>query len=114
MALLSLGHLFTDLFSSAAPTLQPLLVDKYSLSLAQAGVLGGVYMFSSSVLQLPFGVLSDRLHTRLFSVFEVVKNPADKWPEYALYIITVGLVVHFGLMLILFIYNQIKKSAHGS
>ena len=47
--------------------------------------------------------------TPLFSVFEVVKNPADKWPEYALYVTTVGLLFHFILKLILFIANQTKR-----
>ncbi len=51
---------------------------------------------------------------RLFSVFEVVKNPADKWPEYALYVTTVGLLMHFGLMLVMFIISQVKKSARSS
>ena len=51
---------------------------------------------------------------RLFSVFEVVKNPADKWPEYALYVTTVGLLLHFGLMLVLFIFSQVKKSVRSS
>lgn len=45
----------------------------------------------------------------LFSVFEVVRNPADKWPEYALYIMTVGLLLHFILKLILFITSQTKR-----
>ncbi|MGB6222428.1 cytochrome c biogenesis protein ResB [Haloferula sp.] len=30
-----------------------------------------------------------------FSGFEVVSNPADKWPEYSLYVVTVGLLFHF-------------------
>lgn len=51
---------------------------------------------------------------RLFSVFEVVKNPADKWPEYALYVTTIGLVLHFGLMLVLFIFNQVRNGARSS
>ena len=38
------------------------------MSLAQAGVLGGVFMFASSVLQLPFGILSDRFQSRAFSI----------------------------------------------
>ena len=29
--------------------------------------------------------------TPLFSVFEVVRNPADKWPEWSLYVVTLGL-----------------------
>ncbi len=31
----------------------------------------------------------------LFSVFEVVRNPADQWPLYACYIISFGLSLHF-------------------
>jgi hypothetical protein len=45
----------------------------------------------------------------LFSVFEVVKNPADKWPEYALYVTTAGLLFHFILKLSLFISSQTKR-----
>ncbi len=33
--------------------------------------------------------------TPLFSVFEVVRNPADKWPEYSLYVVAFGMAVHF-------------------
>ncbi len=69
MLLLCLGHMTTDLFSSAIPTLQPILTQTYSLSLAQAGWLGGMFMFSSSVLQLPFGILSDRVNSRLFTIY---------------------------------------------
>jgi FSR family fosmidomycin resistance protein-like MFS transporter len=68
LALLALGHMAVDLFSSAVPTLQPLLSERFSLSLAQAGWLGGVFMLASAVMQLPFGILSDRLHSRLFTV----------------------------------------------
>ena len=49
---------------------------------------------------------------RLFSVLEVVKNPADKWPEYALYITTAGLVLQFGLMLTGFVFKQVRKGEH--
>ncbi len=68
LVLLALGHLTVDLFSSAVPTLQPLLAQHFSLSFAQAGLISGVFMLSSAVMQLPFGLLSDRLHTRLFTV----------------------------------------------
>jgi len=30
-----------------------------------------------------------------FSGFEVVSNPADKWPEYSLYLVTAGLLLQF-------------------
>jgi FSR family fosmidomycin resistance protein-like MFS transporter len=69
MVLLSLGHLATDLYSSTVATMQPVLGEVYGLSLAEAGLLSGVFMFASSVLQLPFGILSDRHSSRLFTVF---------------------------------------------
>ena len=60
--LLLLGtHFVVDCFSSTLPTVQPLLVERFGLSFAQAGLLGGLWMFSSSVLQLPFGLLADRV-----------------------------------------------------
>lgn len=31
----------------------------------------------------------------MYSVFEVVKNPADKWPEYSLYVVAFGMLVTF-------------------
>ena len=66
--LLSLGHFTVDLFSSTVATIQPVLINAFSLSLAQAGLLGGVWMFSSSVMQLPFGLISDRVHSRMFTI----------------------------------------------
>ena len=37
-----------------------------------------------------------------FSGFAIVTNPSDKWPEYSLYVATVGLLIHFLLMLFRF------------
>ncbi|MEK7408868.1 MAG: MFS transporter [Acidobacteriota bacterium] len=67
LGLLSLGHFFVDLYSSALGALQPLLLDQFGLTLTQAGILGGLLVFSSSVMQPVYGFLSDRLHTRLFA-----------------------------------------------
>ena len=33
------------------------------------------------------------------STFAIVNNPSDKWPEYALYASTIGLLIHFLMML---------------
>lgn len=49
---------------------------------------------------------------KLHSVFEVVRNPADKWPEYSLYIVTLGLLITFCLKLVLFISASSRKSRH--
>ncbi|MDA7881570.1 cytochrome c biogenesis protein ResB [Akkermansiaceae bacterium] len=39
---------------------------------------------------------------RPFSGFAIVTNPSDKWPEYSLYVATVGLLIHFLIMLFRF------------
>ena len=56
------------MYSGAMGAFQPLLVDKLSLSLTQAGMLGGVMVFSGSFVQPAYGYLSDRFHSRMFSV----------------------------------------------
>ena len=40
---------------------------------------------------------------KLFSVFEVVKNPADQWPKWSLYVVSFGLALHFCQHLIRFL-----------
>ncbi|MDX1681007.1 MAG: cytochrome c biogenesis protein ResB [Akkermansiaceae bacterium] len=47
----------------------------------------------------------------MYTVLEVVSNPADKWPEYALYIVTVGLLVAFIIKLTVFLNRQSRKRA---
>ena len=68
LALFSIGHFVIDLYSSALSTFQPFLGEKLNLSLTQAGLLGGLMVFSGSVVQPAYGLLSDRFHTRMFSV----------------------------------------------
>lgn len=68
MLLLAGAHAVTDLFSSTVATLQPVLGERFDLSLTQAGVTSGVFMFASAIMQLPFGIWSDRLHSRMFSI----------------------------------------------
>ncbi len=67
LVLLSLGHFFVDLYSSALGAFQPALVAKHGMSLTQAGILGGVMVFSTSVTQPLYGFLSDRFRTKLFA-----------------------------------------------
>jgi hypothetical protein len=49
---------------------------------------------------------------KMYSVFEVVKNPADKWPEYSLYIVTLGLLIHFVMKLVSFLGSSSRKKRH--
>jgi FSR family fosmidomycin resistance protein-like MFS transporter len=67
LVLFCLGHFIVDLYSSALGVFQPLLVERFGLSFTQAGFLGSVLVFSSSVMQPFYGILSDRFPSRLFS-----------------------------------------------
>jgi MFS transporter, FSR family, fosmidomycin resistance protein len=60
MALLSGGHLATDLAAGSLPALLPFLVDKFDLSYALAATLMLGSTVSSSVIQPLFGLWSDR------------------------------------------------------
>ncbi len=65
--LLSAGHFSVDLYSGALGALQPLLVKRFGMTLTEAGLLGGMLVCSSSVMQPLYGYLSDRVRTRLFA-----------------------------------------------
>lgn len=67
LVLYSLGHFFVDLYSGALGAFQPIFVDKFHFTLTQAGLLGGVMVFSGSFVQPAYGYLSDRFHSRMFS-----------------------------------------------
>src|SRR3712207_6053668 len=59
MAVLSAGHLFTDLNQGAVAALLPFLVTERDLTLAAAGALVLGSTVSSSVVQPLFGIFSD-------------------------------------------------------
>ena len=59
MAVLSAGHLFTDVNQGAVAALLPFLVSERGLSLAAAGALILASTISSSVVQPLFGIFSD-------------------------------------------------------
>ena len=45
----------------------------------------------------------------IYSVFAVVNNPADRWPEYSCYVIALGLLFHFWLKLMRYVKAQRPK-----
>jgi len=45
--------------------------------------------------QASYGPPNAKPGEKMYSVFEVVKNPADKWPEYSLYVVAFGMLVTF-------------------
>jgi hypothetical protein len=49
---------------------------------------------------------------RMYSVFEIVRNPADKWPEYSLYVVTLGMLITFLIKLVSFIAANSRKNRH--
>ena len=93
LVLLSCGHFTVDLYSSALGALQPLLVEEFGLTLARAGILSGVLVFSASVAQPLYGYLSDRFHSRIFTV----AAPAIA----AVFISSMGLVPSYYWLLLL-------------
>lgn len=68
LTLFCVTHFLVDTYSIGLSVLQPLLIDRFGLSLTQAGFLAGLLLFSSSLLQPVYGILSDRWHSRMFTV----------------------------------------------
>ena len=91
LILFSCGHFFVDLYSIALGVMQPLLLARFGLNLTQAGVLAGLLVFSSSVMQPVYGYLADRFHTRLFSAL----GPAIA----AVFISSLGLAPSYRMLL---------------
>jgi MFS transporter, FSR family, fosmidomycin resistance protein len=66
--LLIFSHFAVDLFGSFLAPLQPFLIGKHHLSLAQAGLLVSLYSISASLLQPFYGYWADRLGRRFFVI----------------------------------------------
>lgn len=66
LLVLSLGHLITDIYQGALPTILPLLKQKLGLSYTMAGAIMMAANFTSSVIQPLFGHLSDTKEKPLF------------------------------------------------
>ena len=49
---------------------------------------------------------------KMYSVFEIVRNPADKWPEYSLYIVSFGMLVTFLTKLGGFVVTSTRKRSN--
>ena len=64
-----------------------------------------------TLFQSSWGPQNAKSGEPLFSTFAVVKNPADKLPEYACIIIAIGLFIHFSQRLSRYIKAQALKKA---
>jgi FSR family fosmidomycin resistance protein-like MFS transporter len=65
---LTLVHFIGDFYNSFINPLLPLFIAKYSLTLAQAGLIVGVSRFLAFIVQPPVGYLADRYPTRVFAL----------------------------------------------
>jgi FSR family fosmidomycin resistance protein-like MFS transporter len=98
---LSIGHFIHDVYSSFLSPLLPLLIEKLSLTLTQAGLL-------STVMQLPallnpyIGVLADRISVRYF----VILAPAMTAVPMSL----IGVAPSYSILLLLLFITGISVS----
>jgi FSR family fosmidomycin resistance protein-like MFS transporter len=65
---LTMIHFVGDFYNSFVIPLLPVFITKFSLSLAQAGIITGFARFLAFVVQPPVGYLADRYRTRLFTL----------------------------------------------
>ncbi len=65
---LTLIHFVGDFYNSFIIPLLPLFIDKFSLTLAQAGLIIGLSRFLAFVVQPPVGYIADRHPSRFFSL----------------------------------------------
>ena len=65
---LTLVHFIGDFYNSFITPLLPLFIAKYSLTLAQAGLIVGFSRFLAFIVQPPVGYLADRYPTRFFAL----------------------------------------------
>ncbi len=59
--------------------------------------------------QASYGPSNAKSGEKMYSVFEIVKNPADKWPEYSLWIVAFGMAVTFLIKLTFFLWKGPRK-----
>jgi MFS transporter, FSR family, fosmidomycin resistance protein len=69
IAAISVGHFINDSYSNMLGPLLPLLMAKLGFSLGQAGFLGSLLVFSSSLTQPLYGYLGDRYVHRAFVIY---------------------------------------------
>lgn len=98
---LSVSHFVNDIYSSFLAPLLPLIIDKLSLSLTQAG-------FLTTVMQIPslanpyIGILADRISVRYF----IILAPSLTAVPMSL----VGLAPSYGVLLLLMLVTGISVS----
>ena len=67
LALYCAGHFVTDIYQSALSIMQPALEQHFRLNFTESGIIAGVFLASSSMVQPLYGYICDRIRSRLFS-----------------------------------------------
>ena len=80
---------------------------KYTIQMNEPMRYEGLTFFQAS-----YGPPGAAPGAKMYSVFEVVRNPADKWPEYSLYIVAAGMLVTFLQKLAIHIAAVSRKKRH--
>ncbi|HEV8130078.1 MAG TPA: MFS transporter, partial [Acidobacteriota bacterium] len=100
---LAAGHFLIDNYSSMLGAFLPFLHERLNLSLAQAGILGGALVFSSSLMQPLYGYLADRFQSKIFAALA---------PGLAgVFIASLGLAPNFYALLVLLVLGGIGIAA---
>jgi hypothetical protein len=92
-------------FESDVEVLEAAAERKVTISMNQPLRIGGLVLYQAS-----WGPASARPGDPLFSTFAVVRNPADQLPLISCLVISLGLLGHFGLMLVRHIRREVRAA----
>jgi FSR family fosmidomycin resistance protein-like MFS transporter len=99
---LFLIHFIGDFYAAFVSPLLPIFVDKFSLTLAQAGMITGISRLLAFIVQPPVGYLADHYHTRMF----VLVGPLLA----IVFISSVGIAPSFGVLLFFVALGSVGSS----
>jgi FSR family fosmidomycin resistance protein-like MFS transporter len=99
---LSLIHFIGDFYNSFIIPLLPIFIDKFSLTLAQAGLIAGLSRFLAFVVQPPVGYLADSYPSRIFALGGPLL--------VMVFIPLTGIAPHFWMLLLLVCLGSIGSS----
>jgi len=102
VALLSVGHLVVDLYPPFLAALLPLLIDRHQLSLTMASLLASILMFSASLSQPLFGILSDKIGGRNLMFWGAIMAAAG--------LSFIGLLPSYGFLVVFLIFGGLGVS----
>jgi len=104
VAVLSLGHMITDVYPSFLPALLPLIIDRLNLSFTRASLLASVLVFCNALTQPIFGYFSDKMGGR----FLILLGPVLAGVSLSL----IGMTPSYYLLLILLICGGLGVASY--